>query len=327
MRRIIYFISLVLIFCCPSCKNKYEKVPIKFERLERDIFTLDSASISTSIETLKSKYGELLDIYCSGILRISSPDDESFASDLNMFISDDNMKQTYQRSQDIFTDLSNLEEDLSAGFSSFHHYFPQRKIPKCYTLISGYNQSIVVADEILAVALDKYFGKEEEIYDRLELPHYQRETMSKEFIATDCLRVWLKTEYPYQSAEENVLSALIYQGKLVFILSKLMEEKPLANLMNFSDAQLKWCIENEASMWVFMVEKKLLYEKDALKIHKMISPAPFSAIFSRESPGRAAIYVGYKIVEQYMIREDVSLEELMLNEDYADILAKSKYRP
>lgn len=327
MRRIIYFISLVLIFVCPSCKSKYDKVPIKFERLERDIFTLDSASISTSIETLKSKYGELLDIYCSGILRISSPDDESFASDLNMFISDDNMKQTYQRSQDIFADLSNLEEDLSTGFSSFHHHFPQRKIPKCYTLISGYNQSIVVADEILAIALDKYFGKEEEIYDRLEFPHYQRETMSKEFIATDCLRVWLQTEYPYQSSEENVLSALIYQGKLVFILSKLMEEKPLANLMNFSESQLKWCVENEASMWVFMVEKKLLYEKDALKIHKMISPAPFSAIFSREAPGRAAIYVGYKIVEQYMSREDVSLEELMLNEDYADILAKSKYRP
>jgi E3 ubiquitin-protein ligase DOA10 len=80
-------------------------------------------------------------------------------------------------------------------------------------------------------------------------------------------------------------------------------------------------------MWSFLAEKKLLYSTDQLTINKLTGPAPFTSLFTSESPGRAVIWLGYRIIESYMRNNKVSLEALLEDNDYQQILAKAKFRP
>ena len=49
---------------------------------------------------------------------------------------------------------------------------------------------------------------------------------------------------------------------------------------------------------------------------------------TQESPSRIAYFIGYNIVEKYMKNnKDVSINELMFEENFMKILTQSKYKP
>ena len=80
-------------------------------------------------------------------------------------------------------------------------------------------------------------------------------------------------------------------------------------------------------MWTFLVERKMLFSTDYMTINKLINPTPFTALFTNESPGRAAVWLGYKIIESYMKNNDVSIPQLIADENYQGILERSKFNP
>ena len=98
-------------------------------------------------------------------------------------------------------------------------------------------------------------------------------------------------------------------------------------MFGYTPDQMRWCQNNIAQMWTYLVEKKMLYKTDYLTINKLIAPAPFTSFFTRESPGRAAVWLGYQIIDSYMRHNKVTLETLLLDNDYQKILAKAKFRP
>ena len=98
--------------------------------------------------------------------------------------------------------------------------------------------------------------------------------------------------------------------------------------MGFSEDQMKWCRMNEKNMWVYLIEHKLLYDTNYMTINKLIQDGPFTTFFPRESPGRAATWLGLQIVTSYMNNfPDVILSELMKETDYQKILSLSQYDP
>jgi hypothetical protein len=63
-------------------------------------------------------------------------------------------------------------------------------------------------------------------------------------------------------------------------------------------------------------------------IRKLTDEAPFTSYFTSESPGRAAVWLGFRIIEAYMMKNpEVSLEALMRETDIQWILEKAKYNP
>jgi hypothetical protein len=60
----------------------------------------------------------------------------------------------------------------------------------------------------------------------------------------------------------------------------------------------------------------------------LIDEAPFTSYFSNESPGRASIWLGFRIVESYMKNnKNVALSGLMGNTDVQTIMEKARYNP
>ena len=70
-----------------------------------------------------------------------------------------------------------------------------------------------------------------------------------------------------------------------------------------------------------------MYNKDYNSYSTFFSDSPFTKGMPKESPGRLGYWVGYKIIESYMINNRVSLSELMKNDNSQEILLQSKYKP
>ena len=81
-------------------------------------------------------------------------------------------------------------------------------------------------------------------------------------------------------------------------------------------------------MWQYLIEKNLLFNTDMLTIRKLTGEAPFTSFFTNESPGGAAVWIGFRIVESYMMKNaTTSLDDLMKSTDIQQILEKAKYNP
>ncbi|MFT6716440.1 MAG: hypothetical protein ACJA0Q_001079, partial [Saprospiraceae bacterium] len=61
---------------------------------------------------------------------------------------------------------------------------------------------------------------------------------------------------------------------------------------------------------------------------KYIEDQPFVSSLERESPGRAGVWIGYRIVSQYMENNpNLSLEKLLNSTPAMDVFQGSKYKP
>ena len=319
-----YFLLAALLF--QSC-HQHQETPTKISRLEQSLFTIPVDSISTAIPRLKQQYGELFDLYCAKIICIGLPTEQQFPEELTKFLTDYHVNLAYKRVMEVYPNIKDIETGLSKAFSNYHKEFPDRVIPSVYTLISGFNQSMMTSDTILAVALDKYLGRNEDLYFRMDLANYQRYGMDRKYVTIDCMRAWLITEFPSSDSIDHVLANILYEGKVMYALHRLLPNTPDSLMFGYTPDQLRWCRNNTAQMWTHLVEKRLLYSTDFLTINKLIGPAPFCALFTRESPGRAVVWLGYQIITSYMQHNNVTLEALLLNNDYQQILTKARFKP
>ena len=320
--RICCLLFAIILF--PSCRKQPE-IPIKIDRLEQSLFTIPIDSISAAIPHLELQYGELFDLYSMLMFRIT-PEDPKYPEELTKFLTDYHMNLAYKKVMEVYPNLKNIEADLGKAFFNYHKEFPDKVIPSVYTLISGFNHSMIISDSILAIALDKYLGRNEDMYFRMDLSNYQRYTMDPKYVVTDCMKAWLYTEFPSSDSIDHVLANILYEGKMMYVLQRLFPNTPDSLLFGYTPDQVRWCRNNTTQMYTFLVEKKLLYVTDHFTITKLIGPAPFCSMFTRESPGRAAVWLGYQIITAYMRHNKVTLEALLLDNDYQRILKSAKIK-
>ena len=328
MKKIINTIvgCLYLALFCQSCKQSPE-MPVKISRMEQSLFSIPIDSIAEYIPQLKEQYGELFDLYSNRVLFLGSPSAPYFSHELTKFLADPDMTEVYKKVMEVFPNMSEFERKLGKAFFNYRKIFPDKVIPSIYTLTSGFNQSIITADTILAIALDKYLGANDEFYFMLGLANYQRQVMNPENLVADCMKAWLYTEFPYNDSIDNAIGNIIYEGKIMYALRQILPKEPDSLIFGFTPAQIRWCKNNTAQMWTFLVENRLLFSTDQLTINKLISPAPFCSLFTRESPGRAVVWLGYRIISSYVKHNRITLKELLLDDDYQQILTKAKFKP
>jgi hypothetical protein len=305
-----------------------ETIVIKAERFEQDLFNINIDSVSSVVPKFKAKYGEFFDLFNYKIVNLGSCDDPRYPEALKRFVTDYYMNLNYHKVMEVFPDLIQLNTDLSKAFSIFHDDFPNRKIPKVFTCISGWNQSVVTTDSMVGIALDKYLGRNCDFYKRLELDKYLTYTMQKEYMLPDCMRDWGYTQFEFKDSASSVLNNMLYEAKITYFMKKMLPETNDTLIFGYSSKQLTWCKNNTKEMWTYLVEHKLLFSTQYMLIRKLVYPAPFTPLFTKESPGRAAVWLGYQIIDAYMhTNNDVTLEQLMKDNNYQKILQKSTFKP
>lgn len=325
-------IMLILVSCGGDKRTKIDvsniEIDARIKRLDKDIFEIDLGNVAESVTQLENQYGDFFQLYNSLVVKLGKVDAPDYAERLTMFVTDYHMNKAYSRTQEIFPNLDVQEQKIGDAFKRFKYFFPEKNVPALYSFIGGFNQSIVVADNILGIGLDKYLGSDCVFYDRLGTPEYLQKKMTPEMIPIDALKSWLLTEFVYNDSVDNVVNNMVYQGKVQYALKSMFPNEPDSLLVGFDSNQINWCIQNEKHMWDYLIDEKLLFSTDYMLINQLINPAPFTNGFPKQSPGRACVWLGEKIVSAYMNRnKNVSLNDLMLDDNYQKILSESRYEP
>jgi hypothetical protein len=328
------FIILITLFnagCTGSGKNiDISNIDLEIEilRLDKDLFAIDIDSIPDQLPAIEEKYGEFFDIYNNLIIRIGSSRSPAYPEYLKSFLTDFDIYRLHNEVARVFPDLYEIEAELENAFKYYMHYFPDRTVPQIYSYISGFNQTVVTAENQLGIGLDKYLGSSHRFYHELQLPEYQRRKMHPGKITSDCIIAWAMTEFEHDDTDGHLLSHIIHHGKIFYFADAVLPDMHDSLKTGISMAGLEWCSKNESQMWTFLVENKLLFSTDTRTIARYTNDGPFTSEFSRDSPARATLWLGRQIVRSYMRRNShVSLQELMLDIDYQSILNNARYRP
>lgn len=330
-----FLITILLMIALVSC-NRRNKPPdvdnidveTLYFRFERELFEMDTDTLPEAIEYFYQKYGDFYDIFNYYIVDLGRPSDKAYSGYLTLFVNDDLNREVYETVNEKFPDLETLQDILNQAFRYFKYYFPEKEIPVVVTYISRFNYPYFTVSDYIGIGLDMYLGTGSEYYLRLGIPEYQIKTMFPEKIPSDVLGNWGNALFPYSDSVDNVLSHLVHEGKLMYFLRKMLPDQPDSLIFGFSANQMRWCRNNEEPMWTKLVEDKLVFSTDAMNIRKLVNPAPFTTFFSNESPGRAAVWIGYNIIREYARRNpEVDLATIMEENNYLKILELSKYNP
>jgi len=336
MRKNIYLLIILAIsvFSCRS--GHYDvnisniKVDIKIKRLDKDLFETNPEDIFAVIPVLKQNYDGFLQLF-SHVINAGNIDSAAFEENLVLFCTDRLNNEVYDSVIKTFPDLTSLEEKLSKAFRYYKYYFPDKIIPNIYTCMTGFNASIIIDDSILAIGLDKYLGANSRFYSRLGIYKYLSDRMTPQHIVPDCIYAWGSSEWDFSDIEyatDNVLTEMIHYGKLKYFQKCILTIEKDELIFGFTPDQMKFCRNNESQMWTYMLEHDLLFSSDQLVIRRLTGEAPFTTYFTNESPGRAAIWIGFRIIESYMKKNsEVLLADLMQETDIQKILSRARYSP
>lgn len=336
MKKIVFCCFAIVLLGLFSCNNNPLNVdvsnvvitPVQVERLETDLFSIDTANIEAETKRLQQKYGNYYSIFIRNIVNNGGLGDSSYSFRIKQFISDKDMKNAYADCKKTYPSVDFLNTELTDVYKHFKYYFPDRSLPKPITMMSGFNYTVVNVDSTLAIGLEMYLGEKSVFYQMLGLPNYKTAYMNKENIVPDVARAWMFAEFPFNMNKNDFLSEITYMGKILYLTDALLPTTTDSLKIQYTQQQLDYCTQNEFNVWSYFAAKKMLYTADHAEIMKYTTDGPFTSAFSKEAPPRIAYWIGWQIVRQYMKNNPkVTLEELMKEEDAQKILTKAKYKP
>ena len=328
------YLAIVLLFM--SCGHDSLKVDVSdvavpemtINRMEQDIFQMDTQHPDAAVISLKKKYGNFFNSFVTGVLNNGGMHDSSKAIKLKQFITDKDMREAYLDCQKEFPNIDNFKDQFAESFKYFKHYFPNKPLPKVVTMMSGFNYSIVTLDSTLGIGLEMYLGSKNKFYPMLGLPRYKINFMNKESILPDAMRGWMLKEFPYMMDKSDFLSEIIYMGKIMYLTDALTPELTDTLKTQYTNKQNSYCTKNEFNMWSYFIAQKVLYTTDQAEIMKFTTDGPFTSAFSKEAPPRVGYWIGRQIIKQYMkANPNITMEQLMLEKDAQKKLTKAKYKP
>ncbi|HKI89247.1 MAG TPA: hypothetical protein VKA38_09485 [Draconibacterium sp.] len=302
---------------------------IKIVHFDKELFDLHQKDTLSELFELHKKYPDFFDLFTYKVIRVGGVDDEQFPYLMTRFLTDTMIVSVKNLVDKEFSDFDPISKQINKAFKYYQYHFPEKELPAIYTCISGFNQSVFTAENIIGISLDKYLGSDCNYYRLLStIPQYKILNMHKEKIVSDVAYAWGITEFARTNKATNLLGNMIHEGKLMYFVDALLPEMEDSLKIGYTGKQLEWCKKNEPQMWLTLVEKKMLYSNKRMDIIRYINDAPYTNGFPLESPGRTGIWIGWQIVRQYMKKHpEVTLPQLMQNSDYQGILNDSGYFP
>lgn len=334
----LVILFLIISFSCNKCNNevprvkdveiaKEDTINIKIHRYEKALFALDIKDLRNGLKKLLPEYSFF--IPDSMLTKASS------VQQINDFLTDPLIIALFHDCKEMYPDVKDLELQLGKALTYYKHYFPDKKTPKVFTCVSGlyYEEPVRFADSVLIICLDMYLGSNYKYYNEIlatkyNVPSYVQKRFKKDYILTDCMRAIAPTVVDNSEQSNRLIDYIIYQGKILYFLDATLPDTPDSIKTYYSTSQMAWCEKNETKVWSYIIDQKLLYTTSTNLIAKLCTDGPFTSVFSKQSPPRVGIWIGWQIVRSYMENNPkVTIKELFLNQDAQGILTKAKYKP
>jgi len=322
------FIKILLLFLVlNSCKkNDVKEIDINIYRFDKELITVDSTNIDKKLAVWDSPLNGFHHFYFRTFLNMEYESDNQLKENILYFNREDEVVEINSEIDKNFKSLSDIENDLEFVFGKFKFYFPNLEIPKSLIAVNSFHSyGMVTYGDTLVVGLDFYLGEKNPLYRGYY--DYQKLRFQKKYMVIDALENWCNLQFFSSSNSITFLDYLIAKGKITYLIHEFLSEKNQDDAFRFSDTDLEWCRTNEQNIWNEILILNILYSKDSYSFQSFFYDSPFTKGMPNESPGRLGYWVGYKIIQNYIQHNDVSLEELMRNTNSQQILLNSKYKP
>ena len=329
MNRIVLFLVIALLFFVIgySLQKEKEQVDLKVNRFEQSLFAINNENVEELAGKLEADFGTFNEVFATQIMQKGNLSDTQYYHELLAFTQHNDMQEAYDSVALLFTDFSEIEEELELAFGQFSVDFSSYPIPEITTFFGGFNYGVVTYDNNIAIGLENFLGKNSKYYSLLGNPEYLRFQKQKEFIVSNVAEVWINEHFQQYIGGRDLLSQLIYKGKVMYCIDKMLPESTMEDKFRFSKAQMDWVEENEAGIWKYIVNNDLLFSKEEQQFRTFINYAPFAKGMPPEAPGRVGYYIGYRMVSEYMKNNEIDIEDLMYLTDSREFLKQSKYKP
>ena len=315
----IYLILLVFLFfnaCQEEFTNESDiesiSVSISFDRFDLKFYDQPSEVIPE----LKKKYPFLFPKQFSDSVWISRQKDS-----LQLLLQSEVNKT--------FKDIELFERDVDHLFKHIKYFFPFAKTPRVITLTNNVDYQIktVYSDSLLLISLDTFLGSENHLYDGI--PNYIRKELDPKYITIQIADKFGAFIIP-PVEDRTFLARMIYEGKKLYLNDLLLPHVPIEDRIVYTKEEFNWALENEKHVWQYFIEKQVLYQTQLEWVQRFIEPAPFSKFYlqlDNQTPGRIGSWLGWQIVNSYMIQfPETPLDEL-LKISPQKLFNLSKYKP
>jgi len=325
---IICLIILIAFGGCNWHKNRLQvdvskiNVPeVRIHRYDQDLFRIPVTDLKDGLERIQHNYYFFLG---------TDLNDPGKLDEMKAYLENPRNIDFQKASESRYRDLSRVEKDLTEAFRHWKFYFPEVKIPRVYSYISGgdYTNPVQLADSVMIIALDTYLGKDFKPYLGDGLALYKAERMTEDNIVPDCAREIVSAMSPESTAPMTLLGGMVEAGKRQYLVEALIPDLPGYLRMDYSKAQYSWAEKNEPHVWAALIENRLLYSSDGQYFRMFLADGPYTMEFSKDSPPRLGEWIGLQIIRSYMQKNpEITLQMMMQETDAQKILTLSGYKP
>ena len=322
---------IITILTFQACRNDADRLQIdisdipdpgiEIQRYGKDLFHIDPANLKDELPELAQQYPFFLG---------TPPLDTLSFIQIHEFITDPFLLEIALACDTQFTDMKAIEEQMNDAFRHYIYYYPEARIPEVFSYVSGldFEYPVQLHDDILLIAIDMYLGNSFEPYGRARIPQYRTKRAAPDYLVRDIMLEAGSNVPTHYKSRNILLDQMIEKGKLLYFLDAMMPVTHDTIKIAYSMQQLDWCLDNESSLWAFLIENELLFSSDYEKTHKLIIDGPFTSFFPDGSPGRTGWWIGWQIVRSFMeSNTDITLPQLMEELTARQILDNSAYHP
>lgn len=333
----------LLISCFTSCNRQpgkdvdvsEVKLEVKADRFERDFASITETDYDAKVKKLQQKYPGFFSFYAEEVMGFrqgAAPGSTDPLKDgilyYNRNASIRGLLDTINR---FYPETDFLNQELTDLYRHIRFYFPHYPLPRPITVVTEFQYGNFTLDTTyLAISLDRYLGKDYVYYDGLGFYEYVRRKMNRTYITRNCAEVLYNLYFGEDRFREDhsLLEAMIEKGKRLYFIEMTMPALPDSMVAGYTAAQEKWCRESELSIWQFLNDRDLLYQKNYMEQKRYLEESPVTPGMPPEAPGMVPVWTGWQIVRQFALKKgrNLSLEEL-IRTPAMDVFKGASYRP
>jgi gliding motility-associated lipoprotein GldB len=334
----LIFLTTILLAACRHSKDvdvSNIDVKVTIERFDHDLNAMETKPIAQQAAYMQKKYGAFYDDFMQRIIQVGSTRDTGYFKTLREVFAAGPYNDVKRSVDSVFPNLDKQNAQLTDAFKHIKYYYPKKVLPRVFAFFSGFSQQQAIGNGYYAIGLDLFLGANSKFYTARAItemfPHYISRRFTPDYIVPHIVEGMAREDmFPESDQDKTMLSKMVYNGKILYYMDKIMPDLPDTIKIGYTGKQLKWCQDFKAAIWGYFLEQNLIYETDYEKMQKYFGEAPFTPGLGEKNDAapKLAVWTGWQIVRQYMDKHpEVTLQQLMADNDAQKILNESKYRP
>jgi hypothetical protein len=329
MKRIVLaLVSASLLFSCDVDVEECVEVPevtevsIVIEQLQDTLVNLKSKADLVALFTREPAVRDYV------FRRSEYPGDSVFINEIYARLTNPHLDTLLMETRRVFGDLTRMEAEFKEAFSNLKYYYPEFRIPKIQTVISGLDTDIILTDSVIIVGLDFYLGQgakyRPKIYDYLLRKYDSNDIVPSVMLIYGISDRFNKTDLN----DKTVLADMVAYGKSFHFAKRMLPCTPDSVLISYSPTEMGGARRNQDLIWARFIESQVLYSTSHATKKEYLGERPITLQVGEKCPGRIGQWVGWEIVNKYHeTHPNVTLPQLMQMADAERIFKESRYRP